>query len=79
MTKAGRKQDAYPLGVCEGWPRQGVKQSEYLINLRGGFAYKARSCRASEEDVGLVPEGLLVAIYAVAVLVLLSPDATREM
>jgi len=51
-----------------------------LLNLNSSFADKARSCRASEKYVGLVPEGpLLVAVYAVAVLVLLSTLATREM
>ena len=45
-----------------------------------GFAYKASGCRACKEYVGLIPEDpLLVAVFAVSVLVLLSAFPAREM
>jgi len=38
----------------DGW---GVKQSEFLMDLVNGFAYKAGGCRAFKEYMGLIPEG----------------------
>ena len=44
------------------------------------FAYKAIGCRAHKEYVGLIPEDpLLVAVFAMSVLVLLSDFPAREM
>jgi hypothetical protein len=60
-----------------GW---GVKQSEFLIDLVNGFAYKAGGYRTHKEYVGLIPESAwLVAVCAISVLVLLSGFSAREM
>ena len=61
----------------DGW---GVKQSEFLMDLVNGFAYKAGGCRAFKEYMGLIPEGAwLVAVFAISVLVLRLGFSAREM
>ena len=60
----------------DGW---GVKQSEFLMDLVNGFAYKAGGCRAFKEYMGLIPEGAwLVAVFAISVLILLLDFSARE-
>jgi hypothetical protein len=61
----------------DGW---GVKQSEFLMDLVNGFAYKAGGCRVFKEYMGLIPEGAcLMAVFAISVLVLRSGFSARKM
>jgi hypothetical protein len=60
--------------------RWGIKQSEFLMDLVNGFAYKAGGCRAFKEYMGLIPEGAwLEAVFAISVLVLRLGFSAREM
>ena len=60
--------------------RWGIKQSEFLMDLVNGFAYKAGGCRTFKEYMGLIPKGAwLEAVFAISVLVLRLGFSAREM